>query len=263
MLTHSFAAAALVCGLLCTGIFAQQTIRITCVGNSITQGGYPEVLGEMLGAGYEVTNCGRHSKAVARNCEEPYSESEVFLEVFSSAPDHITIMLGTNDTRPPMWPCREQFLDDLLWLIDRFASIPTDPRIWLCLPPPATDDNKFDIYGSRIVDAIIPDIETAAQLRGLSIIDVHTPFVDKDRAIYFKDGVHPNETGKQAIAGILYDALSTATSVRAGFRPLSMRPGSTRPPRIRLDLPTVTVSGPARHTGPIDCRGRKRPRASH
>ncbi|HOF92976.1 MAG TPA: hypothetical protein PLZ89_02210, partial [Bacteroidales bacterium] len=59
----------ILCLLLGTSLTlqAKKTIKVACVGNSITQGAaisnqqrdsYPGLLGQMLGAGYEVRNYG-------------------------------------------------------------------------------------------------------------------------------------------------------------------------------------------------------------
>jgi alpha-L-fucosidase 2 len=252
-------AAGVVCLLALMGpeVVGDELVRIACVGNSITEGGYPEVLQELLGTGCEVVNCGKNSKAVARNCDEPYNRTEEFERVFIVQPDHITIMLGTNDTRPPMWPCRDEFRDDLTWLVDTFSTIATNPHIWLCLPPPATDNNQFVIYGSRIVDAIIPDIRAVAQSRDLPLIDVHTPFLDVTHEDYFPDGVHPNSTGTNEIAHIFYEALAPATSTRVAATLLRAAPPSPSP-RIRFhpEQAGIRIELPATPSIMVDCRGR-------
>ncbi len=251
-----YASAAILAATACVSA-NNAPIRITCVGNSITEGGYPAILEDLLGDAYVVVNCGKNSTAVARDCDEPYCQTEEFQNVFTSSPDHITIMLGTNDTRPPMWACREQFKNDLLWLVDTFAKIQTGPKIWLCLPPPTTEDNRFDIYGSRIVEAIIPDIQEVARLRNLDIIDVHTPFLEFEHNRYFKDGVHPNDDGKQKIAEIFYQTLSQATVMHI---PSNKRLPATNTipfvPRKFIQFPAVLIGEPGKSAMTIDCKGR-------
>jgi alpha-L-fucosidase 2 len=236
---------------------AADRTRIACVGNSITEGGYPETLQNLLGDCCAVVNCGLNSTAVARNCDEPYYRTQQFETVFAVAPDHITVMLGTNDTRPPMWPCRDEFLDDLTWLVDTFSTIASNPRIWLCLPPPTTDDNRFDISGTRIVDAIIPDIRAVAELRDLPIIDVHSPFLEVNHEDYFPDGVHPNTAGRNAIAQIFYQALAPSTKAEAPPGPAVAR-ARRSPTRIRpfMTHTGVRISSPENPGVIVDCRGR-------
>ena len=64
------------CTTLPWAILAQtDTVRVTCVGNSITNGGgeytYPFQLGNMLGPGYSVLNCGSAGKTMLRHGNDP------------------------------------------------------------------------------------------------------------------------------------------------------------------------------------------------
>src|SRR5438046_2558072 len=93
-----------------TTVVAQKTIRIACVGNSITAGSklthpeknaYPAQLQQLLGSGYEVTNFGVGGRTVIKDCDRSYMATPAYQEALKSNPDIVTIKLGTNDSRLP------------------------------------------------------------------------------------------------------------------------------------------------------------------
>src|SRR5580765_260234 len=77
-------------------VLAQKTIRIACVGNSITFGArlthpeknaYPAQLQQMLGDGYEVMNFGNSGKTVIKNCDRAYMATPTYEQALKSNPD--------------------------------------------------------------------------------------------------------------------------------------------------------------------------------
>jgi acetyl esterase/lipase len=197
---------------------AQNSIKIACVGSSITEGsglpdsstqGYVAVLQGLLGNDYDVRNCGKTTTTVLKNGNRPYWEDEKFDEVFSFQPDIITIMLGTNDSKPINWQYKEEFSVDLTAMVDTFATISTNPQIILCLPPAAGEwDNS--ISGTVIHYEVIPEILKVAQARDLDVIDVHTPFLS--RLDLLPDAVHPMEEGNLLMADIFHEGIINLTT---------------------------------------------------
>lgn len=71
---------------------AAETIRVACVGNSITFGAgienrdrdsYPSVLGQMLGKEYEVRNFGFSARTMLMKGDYPYMKEQMFKEALS------------------------------------------------------------------------------------------------------------------------------------------------------------------------------------
>ena len=98
--------------LISQSLFSQQdTIRIACVGNSITDGNamssksdsYPMALGRYLGAGYDVRNCGKSGTTMLKNGDYSYWNEQLFDDAINFNPNIVTIMLGTNDSKPQNW----------------------------------------------------------------------------------------------------------------------------------------------------------------
>lgn len=182
---------------------------VACVGDSITEGSkhkwqsktaYPKVLDDLLGKDYSVVNCGRSGTTAMRESNFTYWKCNEFSNVFAVQPDIITIKLGTNDSKPGNWN-PERFKNDYQSLIDTFMTIQPQPQIFLCLPVPVYKHSKFRIDGEVVSQEILPIIKRLAQENDLPVIDLYTPFIEKDNLV--PDGVHPEAEGAAIIAEIL------------------------------------------------------------
>ncbi len=181
-------------------------VKVACVGNSITYGAgvkdkyndsYPGVLRSMLGDGYDVHNFGVSGRTLLNKGDNPYMKEKKFEEALAFCPDIVTIKLGTNDSKPRNWKYKADFKHDLLEMIDRFSSLESKPKIYLCLPVPAFSDN-FTIDNNVIRDEIIPVIKEVAKEKGLDVINLYDTLMPYKQN--FPDGIHPNEDGSYLIA---------------------------------------------------------------
>jgi alpha-L-fucosidase 2 len=183
------------------------TIKVACVGNSITAGfgvttSYPTRLQGLLGAGYAVTNEGNSGKTLLKSGDDPYWNCEQFFNVFVIKPDIITIKLGTNDSKPQNWQYKSRFAADLNALIDTFQTISPRPQIFIVLPVPAFKPSCCGINGDTIHLGIEPILKSVAAVRGLPVIDCYTPLINHPE-IFVVDGVHPNDNGADTIAHVI------------------------------------------------------------
>lgn len=194
-----------------------QSIKIACIGNSITQHSnpttaYPAVLGKLLGGGYQVENDGVSGCTLLKKGDMPYWTRGKLANVFAFKPDIITIKLGTNDTKAYNWDAHKgEFARDLKALVDTLGAMQKKPKIWLCLPVPAwpvNGEDKFGIRGTVIKNEIIPLIKKAAEENNLPVIDLHTPML-AHQSFFKVDGVHPDDEGEDSIAHIIYRALKS------------------------------------------------------
>jgi len=198
-----------------------QPLRITCVGNSITEGvgvgnptydAYPVEVGSMFGEGYEVKNSGVSGRTMLKHGDYPIWNEARFADGISFLPNFVTILLGTNDSKPYNWVYKDEFVQDYYAMIDTFSALPTHPQIFLGYPPPAFS-GAFDIRDSVITTDIIPMItQISADKGGLPIIDFYNKMIGMSAA--FPDGIHPNITGHVAMAKIVYEAISGSTIER-------------------------------------------------
>lgn len=204
---------------------------VACVGNSITAGSklpdttqrYPSLLLKRLGTTYlsgsisnlsppvSVTNAGVSGRTLLKNGTQPYWIEPAFTRMFSLTPAIITIMLGTNDTKPVNWShYSSSFEPDYAAMVDTFLTIASRPTVILCIPPPifttrvsASDTTTHS--DSTMADGVIPGIMNVARAKGLRVIDARTPFLDK-KAL-FADGLHPDAAGHEMLADIFYEGI--------------------------------------------------------
>lgn len=194
-----------------------QVIKIACIGNSITAGGYPQKVGALLGARYSVENDGVSGTTLLKKGDNSYWTKGKLANVFALKPSIITIKLGTNDSKPQNWKYKAEFETDLRALIDTLEKhITPKPVVWLCLPVPAwpvNGTNSFGIDGQIIANEEIPIIKKVAADRKLNVIDLHTALLGMQA--HSPDGVHPDAVGQDSIAANIYRALTrAATAVR-------------------------------------------------
>lgn len=190
-----------------------EPIRVACVGDSITYGhgirdrehdAYPGLLSAALGEKYNVRNFGVSGSTTMNGTDMPYMNEQAYKDALAFNPQIVTIKLGTNDSKPYNWNKSENFKQDLKTLIESFRSLPSKPKIWLCLPVPAMG-HAWNINDSVIYNGVIPYIKEVAQEEGLPVIDLNTPFQGKKQ--YFPDTIHPNEDGQKEIASVILDAV--------------------------------------------------------
>lgn len=185
-------------------------VRVACIGDSITYGAgledkatdaFPKVLGRMLGEDYEVRNYGFNSRTASLEGDYPYMTSDKYPFVKKWLPDVVTIMLGTNDSKPQNWN-EEKFKKGLDRMIRDLKALPSHPKIIVLTPTPA-GENPHGIRDSVIVNTIIPDTRAIAKHHWLDVVDLYTPF--EEHRDLFPDNVHPGKVGAAAIAQIVYD----------------------------------------------------------
>jgi len=193
-----------------------QVLKVACIGDSITAGAnvdnpavnaYPIVLGRLLGTNYQASNFGVSGCTLLRNGDSPYWNQPAFQNATNYAPDIVTIMLGTNDSKPQNWVYADQFAGDLGRMIDVFANLPSHPRVFVCLPVPAYSIVS-GINPDIIKNQIIPIIKNVAKLKGIMTVDMYAPL--SGRPDLFTDNIHPTTAGTALIAKTLHGALLTA-----------------------------------------------------
>lgn len=182
--------------------YAQEEIRIACIGNSITAyfGGYPSLdldsypaqLRILMGPGYNIQNYGVSGRTLLKHGDFPIWNEAAFAAALAFKPHIVTIMLGTNDSKPQNWVYKNEFISDYIAMIDTFRALETHPEIYVCIPPPAFS-RKYDINDSVITYEMISMLEQIIQQKNTHFIDFHTFFQGKGHLFY--DGIHPTLDG--------------------------------------------------------------------
>ena len=196
-------------------VFAQNGIKVACVGNSITEGAnldktYPEVLQDLMGEDYNVRNFGLGGRTLLKKGNLPYWNEKMYQDVLAWNPDIVIIKLGTNDTKPQNWQFKDEFVSNYLELVKTFKNLPSKPEIFICYPIPVFEEN-WGINEGAVKDQVIPAVKKVARKAKVKTIDLYTPFLGKSHLTY--DGIHPNEEGAELLASEIYQALKSSKAV--------------------------------------------------
>lgn len=189
------------------------TVRIACVGDSITYGSgvenrevnnYPTVLNKLLGPRYAVRNFGVSGATLLKEGDKPYWGLPEFQAISAFEPQAIILKFGTNDSKPQNWKHGDAFARDLRAMLEHFVGLPSHPKIWVCLPVPVYE-TKWGINEATVGGQIIPAIRQVAGEMGVPTIDLHQAM--SDRPEYFPDRIHPNAAGAAMMAMTIFTAL--------------------------------------------------------
>lgn len=189
------------------------TVRIACVGDSITwgagvenreQNNYPAVLQQILGLGYDVRNLGVSGATLLKRGDLPYWNQREFQESSAMRPHAVMIKLGTNDSKPQNWKYRADFSRDAFALVRHFLRLPSSPLVYLCTPVPVVRGD-WGINGEVVEQEVVPQLRRVAADVGVALVDLFVKLSGVPE--HFPDGVHPNAAGAALIAGTVADAL--------------------------------------------------------
>ena len=190
----------------------KRSIRVACVGDSITQGAklakgmtYPEQLQKMLGSAWTVKNFGKSGRTLLKQGDFPYWNESIYQDALQFAPDVVIIKLGTNDTKPQNWKHIADFKNDYRALVESFRSLPGKPHIDICTPCPVVGSGAFTINNAGVVEEVGWVKELAAELN-VGLVDMNAAFAGKSELL--PDKVHPNAEGATLMARTVYSALT-------------------------------------------------------
>ncbi|MGZ3757828.1 MAG: GDSL-type esterase/lipase family protein [Mucilaginibacter sp.] len=193
------------------------TIKIACIGNSVTYGYgltnreqecYPAQLQQLLGDKYLVKNFGHSGATLLQKGHNPYVKTTEFAEALSFRPDIAIIHLGLNDTDPRDWPDHQQdFEADYAGLIRKLRDSNPSVKIYVCRLTPIFSGHPRFKSGTRDwywqIQALIPSIAAANKI---GLIDLHEPLYN--RPDLFADNLHPDKEGAAIIARTIYGVIS-------------------------------------------------------
>ncbi len=183
-------------------------IRVACVGDSLTQSSrYPYELWLKLGKeNYALSNFGAGGTTISLNTETPYMNTTAYQDALNFQPNIVIIMLGTNDAQPNLKENNATLTQDYVKLINSFKKLPSNPQIWITLPPPIYSNQSGAMDSEYFVQTVIPCIQQAANQTGLLTIDVYSALLGHPEC--FKDGVHVTDEGAEIIANEVFKAVT-------------------------------------------------------
>lgn len=196
----------------------ERPIRVACIGDSITYGhsvrnrdknSYPAQLQTLLGAKWQVINCGKSGATMIKDTGRPIWKESVFQEAIDSKPDVVVIMLGTNDAAlQDVEKIKTEYTADCKEMVDFFLNLPSKPRLWLCRPVPLIAGRQ-DARMNNLKNIITPIVEQIAAGKGVGLIDLYA--VLENRAELYPDKVHPDEEGAKWMAREVYRVITGQT----------------------------------------------------
>lgn len=195
----------------------QKTVRVACIGNSITYGtgiadrtndSYPSQLQRLLGSNYQVGNFGKPGATLLYHGHRPYVKQEEFKEAIAFKGDIAVMHLGINDTDPRNWPnYRDEFVKDYLSIMDSLRAANPKVRIILARMTPIADRHPRFVSGTKQWHGEIQTaIETVARVSGAELIDFYEPLYPYP--YLFPDAIHPNPEGAGILAKTVYSGIT-------------------------------------------------------
>ena len=197
-------------------------VKVACVGDSITYGGFPKNLQMLVGESYEVKNFGENSTTVCKNGKKEtgdgrgaYIYHNVYKKSLAYQPDVVFILLGSNDSKEagtnPDWVTnwteenKASFKSDLTELVQSYRELESHPKV-IIVTPTKPYSNSWGVSDKNIQKQIIPlEREVAEELK-CPFIDLYTLF--KGHTDWLGgDQLHPNEAGNEQIAAAYAEAL--------------------------------------------------------
>jgi lysophospholipase L1-like esterase len=184
-------------------------IRIACVGNSITAGSndataYPQQLGMLLGAGYEVKNFGVGGTTMLKKGDSPYWNQDKFFTALDYNPQIVIIKFGTNDSKEQNRIYLNEFFNDYMDMIARFRKVNKHVQVFVCIPP-VVHKTVATITESVIAQQIIPIIDSVQKASNAFLINYRDPRLAADSLS--SDGVHPTAAGYAIMGEIAKEAV--------------------------------------------------------
>lgn len=195
----------------------QKTVRVACIGNSITYGtgiadrtndSYPSQLQRLLGSNYQVGNFGKPGATLLYYGHRPYVKQEEFKEAIAFKGDIAVMHLGINDTDPRNWPnYRDEFVKDYLSIMDSLRAANPKVRIILARMTPIADRHPRFVSGTKQWHGEIQTaIETVARVSGAELIDFYEPLYPYPYLL--PDAIHPNTEGAGILAKTVYSGIT-------------------------------------------------------
>ncbi len=194
-----------------------QSVKVACVGNSVTYGmgienreenSYPTQLQALLGDNYQVKNFGYSGATLLKNGHKPYWEKEVFKQSKDFLPNIVIIHLGLNDQGNNNWPHhKDEFVNDYLDMISVYKNLSSKPKIIICKMTPTFSGHHWFEEGMREnFKEIQTKIEKIADSANVQLLDLHEKLYLFPE--YFPDDLHPIKEGAKIMAQQVYSAIT-------------------------------------------------------
>jgi len=195
------------------------TIRIACVGDSITYGSginnptsnsYPSQLSRLVGPLFDVRNFGVPGSSVVSGLiqqrsgwDRGYSTQMAYQRSVVFGPDIVICNLGINDVTNEAFSV-DEFVADYVALIESYRALPSEPTVIIWgKHTPLFPGQAF--YEHPRLELIQEALDRVVEETGVETLDMYAPF--EDSAERFPDKIHPDQQGAGIIADVTYEKL--------------------------------------------------------
>ncbi len=196
----------------------QTTLEVACLGDSITSGykladpvhkSYPALLTQQSHGQWHVFNLGVNGATVINKGDIPITAQKSYKHLMDSRPDIVVILLGTNDIKNNNWKFVGNFVADYVELIKKIQELPSNPQIIVCSIPPVFIDypNGLNATRQKQINILIKKITADT---GTNFCDIDT-VLQKENTLFI-DGIHPNVSGAEKIAHLIFQKISALQS---------------------------------------------------
>ena len=239
------------------------TYKITCVGDSVTEGygttggfkgvnAWPYVLETHLKnagvANFAVTNCGKSATTALTTGDRPYKNAAEYITSKASDPDIVFICLGTNDSKAANWNATK-YKADYKALIQEYMNLPSKPTVYMIYTTYVADQSKTGCRRTVIQNEIMPIQDQIAKELGLKVIDLNT--LTKQNATKYSDGVHPNDELQAMMGEYVYNALCSEGVVGLSAKNATATVSMIDPSKPATPVTTTTTTTTTKVSGGV------------
>lgn len=202
---------------------ARPVVKVACVGDSITYGtgasgagkNYVGQLQTLLGSRYNVQNFGNSGKTLLSGYDVSYDQTTEYQSSIDFAPDVVTIMLGSNDSKSSYWNATN-FESELTAMVQIYRDLPSKPLVIIATSPKVYEDGdgNWGITDTVVTNEVAPIQRRVAKAMNCVLVDTNTNTRNwlTESSTYLADGVHPTDAGYSVLANLFAAGITDACS---------------------------------------------------
>ena len=206
-------------------------IKIAAVGDSLTRGlinengsystayGYPELLAQMLGDGFEVGNFGKAAYGVYEGHSKYYKNLDLYENSKAFAPDVVLIIFGTNDAKVDYWQeIKGSYYGIYRDFVQEYINLPSKPQVIIGIPTPVFGESSYALdRPAQNMSEMRDTVRKVAKDLNLKTVDLEEMF--KNDEALFADGLHYNEAGAKRVAEAFKGLINTQKEIKISDLP--------------------------------------------
>jgi hypothetical protein len=217
-------AALVVSVVVVAGARADEPVRVAVLSDGVALGqgplakldSWPIQLARMLGNGYVVGNFSRGSMSLSPRSDRYALTLPEWAKLREFQPNIVLVGLGASDAVDSSFKAGPHIADGLDAIIAGLKALPGNPKVYLCLPPPAAADWRRAGTYNIAIDEVLKVLNAAGARHGIPTIDTRAPVSGNDE--HLVSGFLPDTQASQKIARVVAKTL-TGTEPAAEIGP--------------------------------------------